>query len=268
MSATASPLSSASIAGALCQGAGIAILWVNPQDLDGRAAARAVDRLVRSTIRSRRTTAEFNRLHDRLLAADGETRAGLEEGIVTLLRSDLVAQLRGWCGPCSDRDDLIAMAVNDALRKYVEQPRRYVSGRGEAIAWFVKVAQRKLLDALRAQRRRLGLERPAGVDADLERIVPNTALLPNDAAEARDAHTAELVERLMPFAWTDGEKKYLRVKFCGGLIPEQAAALGLRRLASAEQQKHLNRAWNRIKHRATRSAVLPRTRRSRPQTET
>ncbi|MEZ5317291.1 MAG: hypothetical protein R2752_07830 [Vicinamibacterales bacterium] len=229
---------------------------------DWQAAARDVNRLTCWGMRRRNVAAQFVALHGRLLRAERDERVQISEEISALVRPELLTCLGRWCGPCADRDDLLSAAVADALVKYLARPFLCDPAAGDPVAWFTAIAKNKVIDALRDRKRRAEWESPAGVDWDLDRMAPPTAPNPPGEGDGLATHTRELVERLLPFAWTRCEERYLWSKFGGGSIAEQAEALGITGSSLAELRAVTRTAWHRIKERGVRAgAIGPRRRR-------
>ncbi|HSC07946.1 MAG TPA: hypothetical protein VLD59_14065 [Steroidobacteraceae bacterium] len=187
------------------------------------------------------------------MAAGADGRADLQEAVDAVVRPELLSQLRGrWRR--ADREDAIVMGVDDALLKYFMNPMLYVPGRGDAVAWFLRIARNKVLDAFRRQGRPEKVERALGVR--IEEAVPETAQAASSDAESRDVKNRELLARLLLAAHTNAERRYLRLKFSGASLAGQAAALGAATVPPSAQRVVVHRAWGRIKRRAERHGMI------------
>lgn len=105
------------------------------------------------------------RFHGRLCAGNDPI---VTAQIVETFLPYLIARLRRRFSLLPD-DDLIANAATDALLDYLNNPTRFVVGRGSLPAWLAVCARNLLLDALKQQKKRSTREEAVEL-ADLETV--------------------------------------------------------------------------------------------------
>jgi hypothetical protein len=189
----------------------------------------------------RHDRASLEALHWRV--CDGD-ESGVEEicGIVLRLLRARLGRVRPDADP-----GLIESAVEDAILKYLGDPRRFDPRRAGLLTWLEAIALRRLADFERPGHRAL-THIAAGIDpAQLE-----LAMLPEDTGGLTDAWIAAHRALLVAAAQTDAERAFVEARLAGASREEQARALGVAHLPPAHARLEMNRVWKLICRRARR----------------
>lgn len=187
----------------------------------------------------------FLSLHRRILAGDTAARDELCWVVLPELRRQLTQGAPGL--DCHT----IEMAIDDALMLYLTKPQKYQPARGSLLAWLSKIAMNRVLDRLRAVRRRANLEMVFGLDLW---IFGSRCPSHEPDAEAADAERRRQRQRLVRLARDDRERAFLSARLDGAPLKQQAIALGAEGQTLVAQRTVIKRTLERIRLRAKRGA--------------
>jgi hypothetical protein len=182
-------------------------------------------------------------LHWRTCAGEDSAVEEMCGIVLRLLRASL-RRVR----PDADRA-LVDSAAEDAILKYLANPRRFDPRRAGLLTWLDAIALRRLADFERPQHR-ADAHIAAGVDpARLQRAGPL-----EDEGDLTEAWIAEHRAMLLAAARTDSERAFVEARLAGAPRDVQAVVLGIAHVPQLEAREEMNRMWQLISRRARRRA--------------
>jgi hypothetical protein len=168
----------------------------------------------------------------------------VEEVCVIALRLLRAFLRRSW--PDAD-PGLIESAAEDAILKYLGNPRRFDPRRAGLLTWLEAIALRRLRDLERPEHRARAHE-----SSDRELPLAEGVVVRADGPALTAAWIVEHRALLLAAARSDAERRFIAARLAGAPRDVQADSLGVHYLRTALARKEMNRVWELLGRRARR----------------